>query len=678
MKAAIRKKTLSVLLCAAMLCSLMVTTAFASGATDSTSTLKAGSADATGGTYKIYDQTDMDAFVAYVNAGRNTAGVTFEIDGTGKTYNVTSVIAVPTISSYSTSSPYVSGGTGFRGVFDGKGNAINVTLSTSASGTGLFGYLAPGGKVQNLTVGGSVSVSGGRDAVGGVVGYNSGVIDKVTSTVTVTANSAYNVGGIAGFNDNYYMPGAVGTIRNCRNNGTVSGSSKVGGITGENAGLITSCYNTAAVTSPNSGKNGVGGIAGRNGNNNTAVENGRIQNCYNTANITCTPGKWVGGITGFLNALSTCVNSYDTGNISAVSYTDPISGNTEGTNTNCYYLNTVTVVEGFDGSTALTAPELNGTNTVGSTGEKIVTLLNDGGSSWQQTTGNNPTLTGTDTRVAGAATGVIPGPAPTPETDGYTLGGVSADYADLASALTAAKAADKPIYVTGTVDLPTGTYDGAYTVGATAKEVTIKRSVTFTGILFTVNVGAAVAMDNLTIDGNSSNSVVGSNLIRVYDGSLTMSGTVELKNSTINSNGGAIHVQGGTVTSAATISNCSARSGGGAYVSGGSLTLAGGSISGCSAQEQGAGVYVSAGTTFALNASSLTIDNEIYLESGAYITVAQAIPGDLTVESAVTTGGTVIAQGTGSYTLTDTDMNHITLTTWDSLTRVGNQIIISL
>ena len=131
MKELARRKVLSVLLSLAMLCGLMATTAFASGAGDSTSSLEAGSVDAASGTYKIYDQTDMDAFVTYVNAGRNTAGVTFVIDGTGKAYDVTSVIAVPAIASYSTSSPYVSGGTGFRGVFDGGGNTIDVTLSTS-------------------------------------------------------------------------------------------------------------------------------------------------------------------------------------------------------------------------------------------------------------------------------------------------------------------------------------------------------------------------------------------------------------------------------------------------------------------------------------------------------------------------------------------------------------------
>lgn len=634
----------------------MVTTAFASSASDSTTTLYGSANDAESGTYVIYDQDDMDAFVSYVNAGRNTAGVTFVISGTGNTYNVTSVIAAPTtVSSYSTNSPYISSGVGFRGTFDGENNTINVTLNTSVSGTGLFGYLAPGGKVQNLNVSGSVTVSGSHDAIGGVVGYNSGIIDKVTSTVVVTANSAYNVGGIAGFNDNYYMAGAVGTIRNCCNNGTVSGSSKVGGIAGENAGLIASCYNMAAISDPNSGKNGVGGIAGRNGNNNTAVETGVIRDCYNAANITCSNGKWVGGITGFLNSKSSCVNCYDTGSLYAVSYTDPTSGNTEGPNTNCYYLSGISGVQGYDGSTALSASELNGNATVGTTGQYIVAILNGTNGYWTQTTGSNPTLAGNDDRTATAAAGVT-GTTPTLETDGIILGGSSAQYTDLTSAITAATTNGKTIYVAGTIDLPSGTYDGAY---GTSSRVLIKRSVTFTDILFTVNAGATVSLDNLTIDGNSGNGVVGSNLIRTYGGSLAMANTVTLQNSTISSNGGAIHVQGGTVESAATISNCSARNGGGAYVSGGSLTLTGGSISGCSAIEKGAGVYVKTGTTFTLNASSLTIGNVIYLESGAYITVAQAIPCNIAISMETITGYPTVAVGTSNYSLTTTDMGKI-------------------
>lgn len=671
---ATRRKILSVLLTLAMLCSLTVTTAFATNGTWAGSGSEADP-------YQIADAADLTALAAGVAGGNNYGGKYFKVTASFTTASGWTGIGNPAFASYSTNSPYVTGGTGFAGTLycEGTTQTITVNRSGSASGVGgLINYLAPGGKVLNLNVAGTVSATGGVDAVGGVVGYNSGIIDEVNASVTVTANSAYNVGGIAGFNDNYYMTNAVGTIRNSHNNGTVSGSSKVGGIAGENAGLITSCYNTAAISDPNFGKNGVGGIAGRNGNNNTAVETGVIRDCYNIADITCSSGKWVGGICGFLNSKSSCVNCYDTGGMHAVSYTDPISGNTEGTNMNCYYLSDIAGIQGHDHSTMLTASELNGATTVVDKGQYILALLNNGGNSWQQTAGSYPTLAGKYGEVTTPATGVVPAPTPSPETDGIILGGNSAEYADLAPAIAAAAASGKTIYVAGTIDLPSGNYNGGYTLNGTAAKVLIKRSATFTGILFTVNTGAEASLSNMIIDGNSGNGVVGSNLIRTYGGSLSMADTVTLQNSTINANGGAIHVQGGTVASAATISNCSARNGGGAYVSGGSLTLTGGSISGCSNQTVGraADVYVSTGTTFALNADNLTIDNVIYLESGAYITAAQAIPGNLTVESAVTTNGTVIAQGSG-YTLANSDVGHVILVSGDSVTlNSSNQIVI--
>lgn len=65
--------------------------------------------------------------------------------------------------------------------------------------------------------------------------------------------------------------------------------------------------------------NGVGGIAGRNGNNNVATETGKIWNCYNNASIICTSGKWVGGICGFENSLSECYNCYNSGTFNMTS-----------------------------------------------------------------------------------------------------------------------------------------------------------------------------------------------------------------------------------------------------------------------------------------------------------------------------------------------------------------------
>jgi hypothetical protein len=62
----------------------------------------------------------------------------------------------------------------------------------------------------------------------------------------------------------------------------------------------------------------VGGITGRNGNNNTAEEIGRILNCYNQGEIadnaaTGTGQNAYGGITGWCDIVSTVKSCYTTG-----------------------------------------------------------------------------------------------------------------------------------------------------------------------------------------------------------------------------------------------------------------------------------------------------------------------------------------------------------------------------
>jgi hypothetical protein len=216
-------------------------------------------------------------------------------------------------------------------------SGLNVSLSTGFAGL----FAVNRGTIQNIEVDGTVTTTAdSEDYVGGIVGYNGwqGTISNVIADITVTAGTGivgsakgcFNVGGIAGFNGCDIFTGdspdfAVvyvqgGTITHCINKGTVRGAEKVGGIVGENAGLISECGNmpTAEVTGITNStsvnkKNGVGGIAGRNGNNNTAVEVGTIEYCYNTAYLDVGVGRWLGGITGFSNNNSFVINCYDTG-----------------------------------------------------------------------------------------------------------------------------------------------------------------------------------------------------------------------------------------------------------------------------------------------------------------------------------------------------------------------------
>ncbi len=233
----------------------------------------------------------------------------------------------------------------FKGTFDGNSKTINGITATGTEGyMGLFGYNA--GTIQNLNISQFCTFTSTTtgDYVGAVAAYNAGTIKGVTSAATVKADSAYNVGGIAGFNDGgkvyvgssktYTVTHGQGAIFDCSTSGAVTGSNKVGGITGENAGAIKTCSSSSTVDGTNTGsKNGVGGIAGRNGNNDTAFEEPVIDSCYFTGTVGRTGQKWIGGIAGFNSEKSAITNCYMAGTLVGGGdggYYNAIAGRQEG------------------------------------------------------------------------------------------------------------------------------------------------------------------------------------------------------------------------------------------------------------------------------------------------------------------------------------------------------------
>jgi hypothetical protein len=229
----------------------------------------------------------------------------------------------------------------YVGTFDGNGDTIDYTLVGETAYLALFGI--NNGTIQNLTVTGSVTLAEPTeniDYIAGVVAYNDihGTITRVIANVLVDYNDGYthNIGGIAGFNgwDEYnedsphfgqgYVEG--GTIYQCRNEGDVIGGfNKIGGTVGENAWLVQECVNIGTVScAKNSpGWPGVGGIAGRNGNNHRATETGQILDCYNWGTVndiseSSSSRNAYAGITGWCNDLSTVTTCYTTGMFTGV------------------------------------------------------------------------------------------------------------------------------------------------------------------------------------------------------------------------------------------------------------------------------------------------------------------------------------------------------------------------
>ena len=274
----------------------------------------AGTGDAAA-PYQITDASQLRWFAQQVNDGRSSicAVLTKDIDLGDEPWTP--------IGQYARNA--------YKGVFDGQGYTIKrlkITGSTS-NHYGLFGVVGSG-TVRNLTVEGTVTVTGSTNAY-----------------------STYGIAGIVGaMND-----GTTGTVENCVNKATISGTQNVGGIvgyisSGYTAGkrVIQNCANYGDISST---CNDAGGIVG---NVSGAVT---IQNCYNHGTIS--GGNWrAGGIVSFLSSsYGKALNCYTIGKATAKKgdFAQVVGKKNSGTITNCYYLSTL----GTDSNaTAVTETEL--------------------------------------------------------------------------------------------------------------------------------------------------------------------------------------------------------------------------------------------------------------------------------------------------------------------------------
>jgi hypothetical protein len=163
----------------------------------------------------------------------------------------------------------------FSGTFDGNGHVIrNLTYTGAVNYVGFFGYVT--GAVRDLGLK-DVSLSTTGNNVGGLVGFNYGMLTRCYSTGSVSGGYG-NVGGLAGGSS-----GAM--ITDCYSAGSVNGVYNVGGLAGGCfAGTITDCYSSASA----SGTTNVGGLAGGCSSS--------VTRCYSTGAVTGT--SYVGGFAG--------------------------------------------------------------------------------------------------------------------------------------------------------------------------------------------------------------------------------------------------------------------------------------------------------------------------------------------------------------------------------------------
>ena len=211
----------------------------------------------------------------------------------------------------------------YTGTFDGQGYTISGLYfnNPTSSYAGLFGSIGANGKISNVGV--LDSYFQFREFGGGVCGVNYGTVRDCKNTGSVRGLAA--IGGVCGLNEK------GGIIENSFNEGTVSGTGdnvqQVGGVCGYNNGTIKSCYNTASV----SGQNSVGGVCGFN-------SRGIITNCFNEGTVS--GQTFVGGVCGNGCGVAT-TNCFNEGTVSGQSHVSGVCGydyNYDGTLTNCYYL----------------------------------------------------------------------------------------------------------------------------------------------------------------------------------------------------------------------------------------------------------------------------------------------------------------------------------------------------
>ena len=208
----------------------------------------------------------------------------------------------------------------FAGEFCGNGHSVTgLSLTRAGSRQGLFRVAAEDALITDLRVYGSIAPDGSAQYVGGIAGFCLGSIRNCRFEGTV--RGLEHVGGIAGF------CGETAVLFGCEANGEVTGEHFVGGIAGDSAGSIAACRSSALVNTeavvPEKSRSfdlsgfdisslsvedylditDLGGICGRN--------TGILSECVNTGNVGAHyTGYNVGGIAGLTTGYITgCENS---------------------------------------------------------------------------------------------------------------------------------------------------------------------------------------------------------------------------------------------------------------------------------------------------------------------------------------------------------------------------------
>jgi hypothetical protein len=222
----------------------------------------------------------------------------------------------------------------FAGTFDGLGHTITGLYINRGTGQsiGLFGYTSSSSSILNTGLINASILDGYH--VGGLVGDNYGLIENSYSTGASGAiYGKSTVGGLVGWN------WGTGTVRNSFSTLAVYGDNGVGGLVGVNSGGIIESHSTGEVSYRGAlfyADNKLGGLVGDNA--------GTISNSYHTTGTVTGNLSNVGGLVGYnSNNITGITGSYNTAPVVGTSKVGGLAGYNSGKITESYNSNTGTV-----------------------------------------------------------------------------------------------------------------------------------------------------------------------------------------------------------------------------------------------------------------------------------------------------------------------------------------------
>ncbi len=296
----------------------------------------------------ICNVEDLKAFATAVNGGRSIAKYVIDgevllmddLDLSGVDWSEY-VIGGPVVPSTTTANKSVEytlpeGAVPFNRVFNGGGHTLkNVKwtfdLSDGRIAYGLFSYLGSDAEIRQLTISGTITVSGNAPqgaAVGTFAGYAEGKITDCVSETAVTFS------GDAGQNISVRIGGIVGVahdavLASCTNNGELTcpvkltntgngtnGGFHQGGICGYIFGTsaLTDCINTGNLSAPTGRSGGICAVLAA-GTLTSCINRGLIQDDVNGFFGANSSPKRMGGLAGGLGADGKLLSCTNEGNV---------------------------------------------------------------------------------------------------------------------------------------------------------------------------------------------------------------------------------------------------------------------------------------------------------------------------------------------------------------------------